>query len=199
MQLDRTMATEIVDAEIVHIETAFKGWGCYLIATIRLADGRTYKREIEDHGAAIGVLAYDPTRKVAMLVRQLRAPALYVDKRQYTLEIIAGLIEEGDPQGAARREAMEETGLRLGTLEDVATVWTMPGISTERMSLYLASYREADRTGKGGGLAAENEAIPVIEMPLAEVARLADSGELDDMKTLALVQTLRLRRPELFG
>jgi nudix-type nucleoside diphosphatase (YffH/AdpP family) len=192
------MAIEIVDTKIVHIETAFKGWGRYLIATIRLSDGRTFKREIEDHGAAIGVLAYDPERKVAMLVRQLRGPVLYVEKRQFTLELIAGIVDENDPPAAARREAMEETGLRLGTLEDVATVWTMPGISTERMTLYLAPYHETDRIGKGGGLAAENEVITVIEMPLAEVARLADSGELDDMKTLALVQTLRLRRPELF-
>ncbi len=27
---------------------------------------------------------------------------------------------------------------------------------------------------------------------------MADDGRLDDMKTLCLVQTLRLRRPELF-
>lgn len=184
--------------EIVHIETAFKGWGRYLVATLRLADGRTFKREIEDHGTAIGVLAYDPERRVAMLVRQVRAPVLYIEKRQYTLELIAGIVEDGDPAATARREAMEETGLRLGTLEDVATVWTMPGVSTERMSLYLAAYCEADRVEKGGGLAVENEVITVIEMPLAEVARMADGGELTDMKTLALVQTLRLRRPELF-
>jgi hypothetical protein len=36
-------------------------------------------------------------------------------------------------------------------------------------------------------------------MALDELARLADSGELDDLKTLFLVQTLRLRQPGLFG
>ncbi len=40
-----------------------------------------------------------------------------------------------------RREALEEGGLRLGALEHVATVWSMPGVSTERMALYLAEYR----------------------------------------------------------
>ena len=192
------MAPEIADTRIVHVETAFKGWGRYLIATIQLADGRTFKREIEDHGSAIAVLAYDPERKVAMLVRQLRAPVLYAGKQQSTLEVIAGIVDENDPPAAARREAMEETGLRLGALEEVATVWTMPGISTERMTLYLAAYSEADRIGRGGGLATENEVITLIEMPLTEVARLAASGEITDMKTLALVQTLRLRRQELF-
>jgi hypothetical protein len=35
-------------------------------------------------------------------------------------------------------------------------------------------------------------------MPLGELAAMADAGTLNDMKTLALVQTLRLRKPELF-
>jgi hypothetical protein len=33
---------------------------------------------------------------------------------------------------------------------------------------------------------------------LNELARLVDTGGLADVKTLVLVQTLRLRRPELF-
>jgi hypothetical protein len=33
---------------------------------------------------------------------------------------------------------------------------------------------------------------------LKELARLADAGKLVDIKTLLLLQTLRLRRPELF-
>jgi hypothetical protein len=89
-------------------------------------------------------------------------------------------------------------GLRLPTLEPVGAFWSMPGVSTERMHLFLAPYGEADRVGAGGGLAAEHEEIEVVETPLAELARLADAGELTDMKTFALVQALRLRRPDLF-
>lgn len=184
--------------EIVDVETAYRGWGRYLIATIRLPDGRTMRREIEDHGAAIGVLPYDPERRTAILVRQLRAAVLYAAKTQDLLEAIAGLVDGADPAADVRREAMEETGLQLRTLEEVAKVWTMPGLSTERMSLYLATYSQADRVGDGGGLAAEDENITIVEMPLPELADLADTGQLVDMKTLVLVQTLRLRRPELF-
>jgi hypothetical protein len=36
-------------------------------------------------------------------------------------------------------------------------------------------------------------------MALADLARGADDGQLDDVKTLLLVQTLRLRQPGLFG
>jgi hypothetical protein len=39
----------------------------------------------------------------------------------------------------------------------------------------------------------------VVETSLAELGRMAERGELADLKTLALVQALRLRRPELFG
>ena len=72
----------------------------------------------------------------------------------------------------------------------------MPGVSTERMHLYLASYSGRVREGPGG--ADEDEEITAIEVGLDELARLADGGGLADIKTLALVQTLRLRRPELF-
>jgi hypothetical protein len=74
----------------------------------------------------------------------------------------------------------------------------MPGVSTEKMHMFLAEYRAASRVGAGGGLAEENEEIEVIEVPLADLAAQADRGELADLKTYALLQSLRLKRPELF-
>jgi hypothetical protein len=74
----------------------------------------------------------------------------------------------------------------------------MPGISTERMHLFLAPYGPGDRTGAGGGAAGEHENVTVSEMTLAALAAMVDRGELTDLKTFALVQTLRLRRPDLF-
>jgi hypothetical protein len=38
----------------------------------------------------------------------------------------------------------------------------------------------------------------VVEMPLADLALAADRGELSDLKLLVLLQTLRLRHPDLF-
>ncbi|MGZ5225641.1 MAG: GDP-mannose pyrophosphatase, partial [Burkholderiales bacterium] len=75
--------------------------------------------------------------------------------------------------------------------------WSMPGISAERMDLFLGLYAAADRTEAGGGI--DDEGIEVVEMPLSALAAMTDAGALNDMKTLVLVQTLRLRRPELFG
>jgi hypothetical protein len=67
------------------------------------------------------------------------------------------------------------------------------------MDLFLGEYGAADRVTAGGGLAAEHEEIEVIELPLHDLVAMVDAGEEMDMKVLALVQTLRLRRPELFG
>jgi hypothetical protein len=52
--------------------------------------------------------------------------------------------------------------------------------------------------GAGGGAEDEHEEIEVVEMPAAEAVRQAASGEICDMKTVFLLQALRLRRPEVF-
>ena len=185
--------------ELLGVEEKHKGWAKFLIASIRLADGQVVTREIEDHGNAVAVLPYDPVRRTAIVVRQFRTPILYVGEDPMLIEAIAGLAEGDDPMACARREAMEEAGLRLEKIECVARGWSMPGISTERMDLFLAVYAPADRVTAGGGLAEEHEDIEVIELPLSELAAMADSGKLIDVKTFALIQTLRVRRPELFS
>jgi nudix-type nucleoside diphosphatase (YffH/AdpP family) len=184
---------------IIRIDPKHEGWSDLSVATVRTPDGEDIRREIEDHGDAVGVLPYDPVRRVATLVRQFRTPALHAAGCQDLLEVPAGLLDGPDPEADARREVMEEVGLRLTELESVSTAWSMPGISTERMHLYLAAYGEGDAEGEGGGLADEHEAIVAVELPLADLARMADDGRLDDLKSLLLVQTLRLRRPELFA
>ncbi len=175
-----------------------QGWGCFGVARLRLADGAEIEREVEDHGDAVAVLPYDPERREALLVRQLRAPALVAAGLLSTLEIPAGRLEGDDPAACAAREAMEECGVALGLLDLVATAWAMPAVSTERIHLFLAPYRAADRVGPGGGLAEEGESIAIEVLSLDELARRADVGELSDMKTMLLVLTLRHRRPDLF-
>jgi hypothetical protein len=74
----------------------------------------------------------------------------------------------------------------------------MPGISTERAHLFLAPYSAADRVEAGGGLKDEHEEIEVCELALDDLAAQADGGGVADLKLLVLVQTLRLRHPDLF-
>ncbi len=180
-------------------ETLYKGWLTLLKVNLKLGSDR-FDREIEHHGEGATVLPYDPRRRVALTVRLPRAPLLVRGEIELLIEAPAGLIEEGeDPGECVRREALEEAGVQLGPLEPLGAIWTMPGISTERMHMFLAPYGPADRIAAGGGVPGENENITVTEMPLADLARLADANALPDIRTLVLVQSLRLRHPDLFG
>jgi nudix-type nucleoside diphosphatase (YffH/AdpP family) len=176
------------------------GWTQILGLDIALGDGRTARREVEHHGDAAAVLPYDAERGLACLVELLRAPLLWRHGVATHLEVPAGLVEDGEePEATIRREAEEEVGLRLAHVERVARVHSSPGLSTEAVHLFLAPYGAGDRAGAGGGLASEQEDVRVVEMPLAELWGRVESGALSDMKTLALVQALRLRRPDLFA
>jgi nudix-type nucleoside diphosphatase (YffH/AdpP family) len=185
--------------KVVYVRPVYKGWATISLATIEGEKGETFERLMEDHGAGVCVLPVDRHRKVATLVRQFRAPVCVTSGKTDLLECPAGLADNQPAEQAIHREAVEETGLQLRDIERVATVWTMPGISTERMHLFLATYNAGDRQGKGGGKASEHESIAIEEISLRELAAMADDGRMEDMKTLLLVQTLRLRAPELFA
>lgn len=174
-------------------ETVHQGWGRMLLATLTTPDGSRITRQIEDHGDAVAVLPYDAARGTVILVRQSRPPMLFRERAGQLLEAIAGRLETGDGlEDTARREAMEEAGLRLEALELVGHFHAMPAVSTEMLSLYLAPYAATDRIADGGGLTEEHEDIEVIEMRLDELwAKGMDA--LADMKTALLVLALRER------
>ena len=184
---------------IVKAKSLFDGWTKFVAVTVQQPDGRSTERAVLDHGAAACILPYDPERRLALVVCQTRVPLLYLGGRERLMEAVAGRIENEEPLDAICREAMEEAGVRMRETEHIGTCWSSPGVSTERLYLYLGTYSPADRIGAGGGCVDEFEDIVVREISLSELARLADQADLRDAKTLLLVQALRLRRPDLFG
>ncbi len=184
---------------IKQAETLYEGWRKLLKLTVEMPDGRTMAREVLNSADAAAVLPYDPEARKVILVRQFRAPVMHVEGQPDILEAVAGLLDEDEPETCAKREAMEEAGLRLRDLEKVVTAWSTPGITTERLHLFLAPYTSTDRVEEGGGLAEEHEDIEVLEIGLDELMGMLEQGAIADMKTLVLIQALQLRRPELFG
>jgi nudix-type nucleoside diphosphatase (YffH/AdpP family) len=184
---------------ILERNVAYAGYLTVERLRLRLADGAVVSRELERHGDAVVVLPYDRDRRCALVAHLFRAPVLAATGETVSEEACAGMIEIEDAAAAARREAYEELGVELAALEFIGRLWSSPGVSTERQSLFLAPYRLSDRTGQGGGAPGEHEGITVVERPLAALAAAADRAEIADAKLFSLVQTLRLRRPELFG
>ena len=189
------MASEM--PRIVGRRPIFKGWNAIEIVTVEAVDRkgqtRRHEREVINHGDASVVLTVDRERKVAILVRQWRAPLIGPGRDPFLLEACAGIIDPGEsPDQSARREAEEEIGLKVGALRKVGTVVPSAGTLTERMHLFIAEVSAADRTEDGGGKPSEGEDIEVVEIPLAELYERARRGEIDDAKTLILVQRLMI-------
>ncbi|MBV9994167.1 MAG: NUDIX hydrolase [Caulobacteraceae bacterium] len=185
---------------ITGARTAYQGYVAVQVVTLADADGALHQREVVSFGQSACVLPYDPDRKVGLIVRLPRAPLMLDGIETPLIEAPAGMIEAGETaEAAVIREAMEEVGVALSSVEKVAETWPSPGVIAERSHLFLAAYGAQDRHGPGGGLAHEHEGIVAEEMALAELWRLAAGGALQDMKTLTLVLALHARRPELFG
>jgi nudix-type nucleoside diphosphatase (YffH/AdpP family) len=175
---------------LMHTNHIHQGWARFSILHYALEDGTKVVREIEHHGDAIAVLPYDPARGTVFLVRQFRAPVTLITDAPDILEFCAGCLEPGeDAESCARRELMEECGLTALTMERIATLWTIPGISTERVTYFLAEV-DGSRRAAGGGLDDEHEFITVVEMPLAELAGPQRFELLPDAKSQFLVDRL---------
>lgn len=161
----------------------------------RRRDGRSeiLLREVHDHGHGAAVLPYDAARGTVLLVRQFRLPAYLNDGGDGMLiEACAGLLDGGDAEACARREAEEELGYRLNDLRQVASTFMSPGAISERLAMFLAGYTESDRIGAGGGHHHEGEDIEVLELPLSEAWAMAGDGRIADAKTVILLQCLKL-------
>ena len=183
---------------IKQIETLYEGWRKLFRLTVQMPDGRTMAREVLNSTDAAVVLPYDPERRRVILVRQFRAPVMLAEGHADLLEAVAGLLDGDTPEICARREAMEEAGVHIEALEPVGAAWSAPGATTERIHLYLAPYTSDSRVAAGGGLAHENEEIEVLELGFDAVDGMLARLEFVDLKTLVLVQALKLRHPSLF-
>ncbi|MBA5778313.1 NUDIX hydrolase [Stappia sp. F7233] len=192
--------SEIVERDVIH--SGFSRFERVLVRH-RRRDGKEQllEREFQHRGDAVGVLPYDPERRVGILVRQLRVPLLARgDGSSNLIEVPAGHLEEGeDAAGTARREVLEEAGLALRDVEHVVDVFPSAGMITEKLHLYLGRYVAADRIDAGGGLSHEGEDIEVIEWPLARMVQAIATGEIRDAKAIILIQALMLREPGLFA
>ena len=131
-----------------------------------------------------------------LLTRQFRLPIfLNGHPDGMLIEAAAGLVDGDDAETAVRREAEEESGVRVGDIERLFELFMSPGSVTERVTFFTATYSHEHRVSSGGGLTDEGEDIEVLEFTLDQALAMIESGEIVDGKTVLLLQWAALRRP----
>lgn len=157
---------------------------------LRRRDG-TWQRQVRetyDRGDGAAVLICDAAKKSVILVRQFRFPAHYRGENPYVIEVCAGKLEGDDPETCIRKEALEETGLKLGRVEKIFDSFMSPGSVTERLTLFHGWVDENAQLSAGGGLDHEGEDIEVLNLPFAKALEMVGTGEIADAKTIMLLQ-----------
>jgi len=149
---------------------------------VSLPNGRRVPLDLVRHPGAAAVVPFLDDDQV-LLIRQYRYAA-----GGEILEVPAGKLDAGEaPALCATRELEEETGYRAGRLEHLATIWTTPGFTDERIHLFAAF----DLTAGTQDLQPD-EMIELVPMPIDEALAAIWRGELPDAKSaLALVHAAR--------
>jgi ADP-ribose pyrophosphatase len=139
---------------------------------VRLPDNQYAERTVVSHLGAVGILALDERNQVLM-IRQYRHPVA-----RELWEIPAGLRDVGGEAllDTARRELLEETGYAARQWHVLVDSYSSPGISTERIRIFLArglEVAESDYQREG-----EEKYLRTQWVPLAEAVQAALAGKL---------------------
>ena len=185
------------DVEIIARETLYSGFFSMDLYRFRhrLFNGEMsgeIRREIFERGHAAVLLPFDPVRDEVVLVEQVRIAAYDTSETPWLLEMVAGMIEEGESvEDVARREALEEAGLAIGRTKPVLSYLASPGGTTERSSIMVG---EVDATTAKGihGLADENEDIRVHVVSREQAYQWVEEGKIDNAASVIALQWLQL-------
>lgn len=153
---------------------------------------RQIDHEIYRHGPAAAVLLYDPSRRVVLLVRQFRLASYISTGALDSLEVAAGMLDHDEAEACARREAMEELGIRVRDLRFAFHMTSNPSCLTETLACFFAAYTPADIIASGGGVD-DDEHIERVEMDFDEALAAIERGDIRDAKTVALLWFAKAR------
>lgn len=146
----------------------------FRVDTVALPDGSTAIREIVVTPGAVVIIPLTDDHQVRM-VRQYRSAI-----GEYLLELPAGTMEPGEsPERAAPRELAEETGDRAAHWERLTGFYTVPGICSEYIHLFLATGLVPGETNLD-----VDEFIEIVTLPLDEALAMVKRGEIRDAKTM---------------
>jgi len=188
--------------EILQRETLYRGF--FRVDRYRLRHGlfegglsQEIQRERVEGLRAASVLLYDPIRDCVVLIEQFRIGALECGEGAWLLETVGGYVGEGErPEEVARREVWEEAGCEVGELIPVCGLWVSPGLSAERLTLFVGLVDAGDAGGIHG-LDHEGEDIRVVVMPAEQALAELYTGRADSTSIVIALQWLAMNRDRL--
>lgn len=188
--------------EIFERKSAYKGYfriDRYVLRHEKF-DGTWTKpitREVFERGHAVAVLLYDPGLGVFVICEQFRIGAHAAGLPAWQIELVAGMIEDGEaPDDVCRREAIEEAGLEIETLWPITHYGVSPGGTSETVRLYLGRVSAA-KAGGVFGLASEHEDIRVTAVSEQAFRALLDDGKIGNAATQLAAQWFFLHRDKV--
>jgi nudix-type nucleoside diphosphatase (YffH/AdpP family) len=150
-------------------------------------------REAYDRGNGAVILLYNANQKTVILTRQFRMPTYINGNRTgMMIEACAGLLDKDNPEDCIRRETEEETGYKVKDVQKVFESYMSPGSVTEVLYFFVAEYSAEQKITEGGGLEHEEEDIEVLELPFEKALDMIRTGEIQDAKTIMLLQYAKI-------
>ena len=141
---------------------------------IKLPNGAISTVSYIKHSGAV-IIAPFLSKNTVVFLRQYR-PVL----KKYIYELPAGTIDPGESLATcARRELIEETGLRCKSLRKIGQIYPVPGYSTEIIHIF-----KAEGLTQGEADPEDYEVIKNVPMTKSQVQKLFKSGKLQDAKSI---------------
>jgi ADP-ribose pyrophosphatase len=154
-------------------------------------------REVFERGDAVAVLPYDPVTDSLVMIEQFRPGAMRGDDSPWMLELIAGVVEDGESdEGVAHREAMEEAACSLSELTPIATVFPSAGACSEQVRLFCGRVSSA-AIGGLHGLQEEGEDILVHSVSREDALQMLADDLIPNGHTLIALQWLHIHGESL--
>ncbi|WP_028282005.1 NUDIX domain-containing protein [Olleya marilimosa] len=183
----------------VVINTLYKGWATLNEVSfsykMKNESWVNQKRESYDRGDGATVLLYNKVKKMVILTKQFRVSTfLNGNDSGFVLETCAGMLDNDQPEACIIREIEEETGYRVNSVTKLFKAYSSPGALTEILHYFIAEYSEDMKVNEGGGLDSEHEDIEVLEMPFEFAVNMITTGEIEDIKTICLLQYAQINK-----
>lgn len=169
-------------------ETVFHGKKFSVtVEEITLPNGNPAKMEVIHHPGSVVIIPWLGGERYLLIYQYRHCLGKSI------WEFPAGTREEKEPaEECAYRELIEETGYRAGNLKKILEFYATPGVTTEKMDLFLASdlektpYRKLD----------EDEILEPKIFTLSEMEEMIKKKKIIDAKTILGVWYLTRNKKE---